>query len=531
MEKKMRVTFLKNHKQINLENTVTIMEAARKVGVDVNPICGGNGTCGKCKVMVTKGNDHQPTSQETTILSEEELQKGIRLACQCHVKEDMCVIVNTPSSDTSSANQEETLNSKPILSQHDPLGIAIDIGTTTIAFSIVNKKSKQRVITKTFMNPQRSYGADVISRIAYCYQNRRHIQELQQLLLETCRTEIKQALNQIQAKMTQVSETVIVCNTTMSHIYCGESVDGIAKAPIKLQVNGGTYIKTAEMSLFGEPVYLASNIGGHVGSDALACAIATNLENETRTVLMIDVGTNGEIILAHNGQLVACSTAAGPAFEGANISCGMCATEGAIVRYRMDRGNVSYEVRGNVDPIGISGSGIIDIIAEMCRCGAIDETGRINEIHWPLGSTSGDGSLELTNKNRPRASTQENRPQAIHLTQQDIRQVQLAKAAIMAGIKTLLSQYSLTESDLDEVLLAGSFGSNITIANGVDIGLLPRVPLQRIRYVGNGALAGAEQILLAESKGNVEKFAKSIHHLELADTEEFNKTFVDCLNF
>lgn len=526
----MKITFLPSNQIIEVQEAATILEIAKQYGYLIDAPCAGNRTCGKCKVLVTKGNDYRYTKEEEYALTEEERLRGYRLACCCKVGNEMCCILPqqrkkdqqvSPMNYTRIEKRERKTRTG-----REKLGIAIDLGTTSIVMSIWDMEHKVLLGKTSMMNPQRDYGADVIARIQYSYQSREKVKKLQQLVVEACNAKIKEVLEQAGYSEELIKQYVVVGNTTMCHLFLGYSIDGLAKAPVTMEYTGDCERRAKDIGLCGTVetmVYVLPSIGGHVGADALSCALAIELEQQKGNCLIIDVGTNGEMILKTEDRMVACSTAAGPAFEGANITCGMSAVSGAITRVFEHGENLVFETVGNVAPIGISGSGIIDILSVFLNKGKINKTGNINTND--MENIHGRPSISITKGKVAQPS--------VYLTQEDIRQVQLAKGAIYAGVEVMLKECGVDKSKLDHVYLAGTFGSNINLRNGIRIGLLPDIPIERIQYLGNAALQGAEAVLFQKEEKRIQsnRLANKIYHLELANIEKFQSIYLQELNF
>lgn len=509
----MKVTFLPANVSVETDGTNTIYELAIKHGIFIESPCGGNKRCKKCKVVISRGNVGEYSREELQILTKEEREKQIRLACCFKPREDTLVLVTSQAMEKEKVVAKESVESKAAR-----LGVALDIGTTTLEYALYNLDSKQFIFSTRFENPQRRYGADVISRLHYMQEAPDKVKELQQVLITTLNQSFAQELEGLQLKSEQIERIVCVGNTTMTHVLVNASIDSLAVAPCHMTYSGGEVLDAASLGFFIHPkgtVVVLPNVEGHVGADLLSCVLATKLGEKKGNHLLLDVGTNGEMALVKEdggkSVLYCCSTAAGPAFEGGNLSCGMTAKVGAITRVNVLSQKLIYQVVGNVKPIGISGSGIIDALALMLELGFIDETGKLEERFHGSFPLDQDG---------------------LSLSQEDIRQIQLAKGAIAAGVNMLLKKAGLTISQIDSLTLAGAFGSNINLKHGITIGLLPRISVTRIKAVGNAALKGAIQILLQEeSLEHALRLANEFTHIELANEKEFQEEFLVELNF
>lgn len=535
----MKIQFLPMNQRIEVEAGTNLLEAAWECGITMNAVCSGNGTCGKCKVLVTKGNQKDYDEIEIKQLTNEELESGMRLACRIKVDEDITVIVPSESRNKQKNKEflevkrtNDIINSKE-KDKNGNYGVAIDIGTTTVEACLYNMDTKLKLVRLTKENPQKVFGADVISRITYSNKSTKNLEKLQELIINCCNSIISELLETCNIiNKNYVKEVIVVANTTMSHIFLGKSVMGLAKSPFEPAYKGMVRHLNHEQKLLMNPeaeIILLPGISGHVGSDTLGGILATNLSHQKGVHILIDIGTNGELVLSKDGDLICCSTAAGPAFEGASILQGMRAVKGAIKGVNIIGEDISLDVIGETEAIGICGSGIIDAIAELKKAGIIDKTGRIlsrEEVNSPLARhiMEEDGMQFLLS-----SSYHGNR---VVITQQDIREVQLAKAAIYSGTVSLLCEAGAAIKDIDRLYLAGSFGSNLKIKNAIEIGLLPRMDSNKIILIGNGALDGAIKVLLADIPiSEVTIVSENIKHIELANSEEFQRRFIEAINF
>ncbi|MGN1179798.1 MAG: ASKHA domain-containing protein [Suilimivivens sp.] len=440
------------------------------------------------------------------------------------------------------------LNFKP--DKQTGYGLAFDVGTTTVAGMLVDLSSGEILAAKTCVNPQRIAGSDVAGRIAWCRkseENRSRLQsltikkldELAEELWEQASWEGLCATKKAQ-KALPVRKAVIVGNTVMCEIILGLDLKGLAKAPFHKEYEGSVkrtgkeldfvYLKDAEITVL-------PSVQGYVGADALAVYTYVKNVDERKKILAVDIGTNGEILLLGEKGDYACSAAAGPALEGAAVTQGMGAAAGAIEEVRIlgsfPRQDISCRVTGHGKPMGICGSGLVDALAVLLKLKVIDETGYLlnagearkkgvpEQICRRLFTMEGENRILLTDEESP-----------VYLTAGDIRQLQLAKGAIRAGIEILLQKEGLRSEELSHLYLAGAFGSYIKIENAVSIGLLPDIPRERISHTGNCAGTGAVMALLSEETiKNMEQYAKKIRHVELADEERFQELFFHFLAF
>lgn len=421
----------------------------------------------------------------------------------------------------------------PPNSARGALGVALDIGTTTLAAGLVDLDTGKVVALDAELNPQIAFGADVISRIVYMQdspEKRERLQKelikgLNQLLLRMCRNTRRQR--------ERIFEATVVGNTTMLHSLLGLDARHIALAPYVGALNRALCVPASELGLQIHPqgkVHILPAIASFVGADTVAVILATRLYQMPVPRLAIDIGTNGEVMLATKDGVLTASTAAGPAFEGGRIKFGMRATKGAISSFQAAP-SLDYTVIGSSVAQGICGSGLIDLVAELFRAGVLDRTGRML-----LPSETGSAlAAELAQRVRVRGDEREfvvfkNGETEISLTQQDVRELQLAKGAIRAGIELLIKEANISTGDIQEVLLSGVFGNYINREKAVILGLIPPFPLDRIHFIGNGAMDGALRALLnVEERHRADEVSAQVHHVELSGRADFEETFVRCL--
>lgn len=417
-------------------------------------------------------------------------------------------------------------------------GISFDIGTTTVVGNLwdLEKGTNLQMIGKT--NPQIIFGADVISRINYCEDDFAKFEIIRDKLTGCLNEIIKELLANNKIEKQGIVKVTVAGNTTMSHIFAGFNPNALARAPFTFSYSGEKVFKAREVSLNLDPetkVILLPNIAGHIGGDITAGILATRMEELKGMTLFIDIGTNGEIVLSKNGKIYACSTAAGPAFEGAFIYQGMRAEAGAIEEIKIKNGTVSFKTVEQSVPIGICGSGIIQVIGELLKTGIMDKSGRL------LIPAELDGvqlSNDLKKRIRESASGREfvivfkENKQDIVITQKDIREVQLAKGAIYSGIMLLLKELNEEVGNIDRLILGGAFGSYLNKKSAVAIGILPNINLDKIISAGNTAGAGASLVLLSEAeRKKAAHLAQKTEHVELANCSNFQEEFLKAMSF
>ncbi len=428
---------------------------------------------------------------------------------------------------------DEVVALEPPDSAKDVLGVALDIGTTTLAAGLVDLDTGKIVGLDAELNPQITFGADVISRIMYTQDGpgkreklqRELVKGLNQLLLRLCRNTGKER--------ERIFEATVVGNTTMLHSLLGLEALHIALAPYVGGVNRALCIPAEELGLLIHPrgkVYLLPSIASFVGADTVGVILAARLHQTKVPRLAIDIGTNGEVMLATKEGVLTASTAAGPAFEGGRIKFGMRAIKGAISSFQATP-SLDYTVIGGTTARGICGSGLIDLVAELFRVGVLDQKGRIL-LPSEISSAS---AAELAERVRVRGEEREfiifkDEEREVTLTQQDVRELQLAKGAIRAGIELLMKEAKVSPDDIQEVLLAGVFGNYINREKAVTLGLIPSFPLEKVHFIGNGAMDGALRALLSlEERRRADKISAQVHHIELSGRPDFEETFLRCL--
>ena len=466
--------------------------------------CGGHGKCGKCKAKVT-GSVTSLTESERSLLTEEEIQDGIRLLCQCYPTGDCTVL--TEETKTLSILIEGSDNLSVSTPMFSHFGIAIDIGTTTLAGRLYSHTG-DLLSSAGMQNPQTVYGADVISRIEYALKDKRALSASIRFGICTLVTILCEKSG---IHPEEVDALVLCGNTTMLYLLTETDVEPLSRAPFTLTRAFGEWDFASTLSLnvlhAQTRVFLTPVISAFVGSDTVCAILGARFAlSDEKTTLLVDVGTNGEIALSHRGTLRVCSTAAGPALEGVDISCGMRATDGAIDRVTLQEGTLLCHTIGESKPSGICGSGLIDAVACMLDAGLLDESGYLEE-DMVLAE-------ELT------------------LTQRDIRQLQLAKSAISAGILTLLHEADTSPAEVERFILAGGLGTTLNPSCAARIGLFPKALTVRCEAVGNGALDGASLLLLNEPLLPLAKsISQSAITVDLSRHPVFSKHFTEGMLF
>jgi uncharacterized 2Fe-2S/4Fe-4S cluster protein (DUF4445 family) len=527
--KHFRVVFRPDDKEISIHQGATLLYAAGQAGIIVTTPCGGKGTCRKCVVQLL------PSEQKV-------------LACQYRVESDLVVTVPPESrfyehkillhGVSPSDEVEPTIFQKyrALAGSGAILGVAVDIGTTTVVAKLVDMTDGRCLGTRAVLNPQTRFGDDVVSRIHYG-QTPEHLAEMQQVIVAGINQLLRKLCRQADAVASSIYEACIVGNTTMNHLLLGWPVEQLGRAPYRAWSVEAHDVPPGQLQLDMNPagnVHSVENIAGFVGADTVAGALAVDMDRVEDRVLLVDIGTNGEIVLGTREKLYAASCAAGPALEGARIKHGGRAADGAIEAVVLD-GDIDLDTIGDVPPRSICGSGLIDAVAVLLDLGIVEATGRFADRR-SLESKLPEAVLARVFESDGQPAfclayddSHTSRPSVI-LTQRDVREVQLAKAAIRAGIRILLSRSGMTDLDLDRVLLAGAFGNYIRPASAVRIGMLPNVPLDRIRSIGNAAVSGAQLLLVSdECRRRAAALARRIQYLEIAHEKDFGDTFADAM--
>ncbi len=467
--------------------------------------CGGKGKCGKCLVQLTPGGEK------------------IR-ACQTRVTGDMEVYLPDEMKMNIAGSDVKTRASE----FKGPLGVGIDIGTTTVVAHLTALPTCTRIATASGVNAQRTYGADVISRIQYCADNGH--EELTQVIREQLGRLIIQACEKAGAKPEDVHYISVAGNTIMQHLAAGLSPVGMGVTPFTpVTLFGDEWPAGDDLPVAKDAkIYFAPCVYSYVGGDITAGMLASDIESIPGTGVYLDIGTNGEIALKAGEKYYCCATAAGPAFEGAEIAKGMAAIQGAIshIRWNDDKG-LELTVIGDVAPEGLCGSGLMDALAIMVSTGAVDETGRLleseavsHEISKYLGKRDGKNVFWLS------------REHDVYMIPNDVRKLQLAKAAIAGGIETLLQTACIKAEDVDSFLLAGGFGSFLDQNSAATIGLFPKAFLPVARTMGNMAGEGAAMALCSESaREALQKMMANFEVIELGTSKIFNEQFIEQMMF
>lgn len=408
-------------------------------------------------------------------------------------------------------------------------GYAVDVGTTKIAGYLLDLNTGVVLAVDSLMNPQTSYGEDVISRITYASYSQDNLKKLQKAAIGGVNQVLKKLLNKTGINPREVYEMTVVGNTAMHHIFLGICPKYVALAPYAPAVKGGVDVKARELGVNINPggnVHALPVIGGFVGADTVAVILATEIYKRDELCMALDIGTNTEVVLGNRGKILAVSCASGPAFEGAHIKYGMRATSGAIEKVQIDPQTleVKYKTIDGVKPYGICGSAMVDILAEMLKAGIIDISGAFNkDVNSPRLRRGEDG-LEFVLAWGDETATGKD----IVVTQKDIREIQLAKAAIHTGCTILMRKLNVDESDIEALFIAGAFGSYIDPENARTIGMYPEISLSKVQIVGNAAGTGARMALVSEIiRKKAEEISRKVNYIELGAEPDFQAEFIN----
>lgn len=479
-------TVWKNNKEVKIEfsGSPVADEVLKSAGLLTSHPCGGIGKCGKCRIDIS-GNISEPDSEEKKF--------GCRLSCRVRLFGDATAKI--PDDIYMQIETQSNADIKPVLPMKGNYGVAVDIGTTTVALKIYSLKDGKLISSLCTLNPQTSVASDVMGRIEKAIKGE----------LETMQTQITSLLYKL---ISDASENidfpdvfVITGNTTMLYLLCGISPKSLSCAPFEADTLFGK-----EIPFFSNTAYLPPCINAFVGADITCAILASGMYEKKETSLFCDIGTNGEIVLFKDGKLYVTSTAAGPAFEGVGISCGCGSVQGAIESVFVKDGEIKTHTIGNTDATGICGSGLIDAVAVGLMLGKIDETGAM------------DGKFELSGN--------------IGLEPSDIRAVQLAKAAISAGIKTLLEISQTDISEINKFYIGGGFGSHLNIKSAIKTGIFPKELEKCTVILGNASLSGAERILM--NKNEIKKLfeiSENAVHINLGGNALFNEKYIEEMFF
>ena len=610
-----RVTFFPWEKTIDVEPDTTLLDAAEGGGVSIEALCGGQGMCGTCKVVVDEGEEtlSEPSKADRQVLSDDQLERGYRLSCRATVKEQGDVSVTVPPdsqktggivltegheleidldpavqkyhlelavptlennradlerirdairetydvevSDIDYLVQRELPNRMRAKETEDGLeatatvyreeeiidlepgysetmyGLAVDIGTTTVAAYLVNLKTGETEAISSLLNPQSNHGGDIMTRMRYARRNDDGREDLKASIREGINDSIEEVVAEAGIERDQIYESVFVGNTAMHHLYLGIDPTNVAGSPYVAARQAPIAVKARELDIDINPagyVYWLPVSGGWVGPDKVSVLLVSGHYKEPETTVCIDIGTNGEISVGNEDEMLVTSAPAGPALEGAEITHGVRAQAGAIERLSIDPESFepSWETIEDEPPNGLCGSGVIDALAELFATGVVDQRGKFRENldDHPRIRTNEDGEIEFVLVWAAEAAVDDD----IVLTQNDIRSVQMAKAAIQAGTRVLMEELDIENPD--RVLLAGAFGNYIEKASAMTIGMYPDMELEDVASLGNAAGVGAKMTLLDQKqRAEADRIIEEVEYYEIAGTDIFQEKFMESM--
>lgn len=484
-----KITLLPSLRVLQADPGENLLTLLRKHSLAPDAPCGGQGTCGKCDVLVNS---------------------TMEKSCQVVIDSDLTVTL--PEKHSLQILMPET--DQNLISNCSDIFGAFDIGTTTIVFSLLDSTTGKRLAVKAVGNPQSVYGADVVSRIRSALSG--SLSDQSKLVQNTMTTLIKDACQAADISPDSVKRICVVGNPAMQQLFLGISPRNLVDIPFHPVLTEAKELPCRNYLPIcpDAALQIVPDIAGYIGADTVGCLLATGMHKKEVMQLLVDIGTNGEMVLGNQERLVACATAAGPALEGANIRFGMRACDGAIDHVWLENGAVRFSTVGGGNPAGICGSGLIDAVAAFLDLGKINARGRIA----PGMELDGERILSITDQ--------------IYLTQEDIRQVQLAKGAICAGIRMMMDEMGFGFEDIDSCLLAGGFGTYLNPKSARRIGLLPPELLEKVCSVGNTAAEGAEMMAMDTNLFRFsEQLAAAVEPLELSSLPEFPKAYAAAMRF
>jgi uncharacterized 2Fe-2S/4Fe-4S cluster protein (DUF4445 family) len=506
-----KVKFIDEDIVIEVEKGTRLIDCIRKAGIKVETPCSCAGICGKCRVEAF-GELSPKTKEEEAHTNESDT----RLACLAKINGNVEIKFLKSESRLNTINRGFSIDVKADTSiKYDlicSLGVAVDIGTTGISVYLVDLKSGRVIDRVSALNPQTEYGGDVLSRITYAVKEEKGVDILSKCIREKINNMIKELIYK-RFNLEDIYRVIIAANTTMLHLFLGVNPESIAKAPYRAVFLDKEDFKAGDLGIeINEEGILTvlPSASAYVGADILSGIVAVDFQNKKQASIFIDIGTNGEIVVIKDGRMAATSTAAGPALEGMNISCGMRAEEGAIDSFNIDENStINFTTIGNVKARGICGSGLLDLVATLINKNIVLKSGRFNK-------TLKEFYLK----------------EEVYISQKDVRQIQLAKAAIASGIIMLLKEVSIDIKDIEEVVIAGAFGYYLNPESIKTIGLIPQGFKGRITFVGNSSVEGARLALINEGKlKEMSRIKNNIKVVELSTKEDFQNYFVKELSF
>ena len=617
---KVSVTFTSNNgdtqRTVHVHRDVTILDAARQAGIEIEATCGLRGRCRSCRVKILKGDTPPPTVQDTVQLGHDEVHEGFRLSCQTrmlgdtivrpmppkaeeghqilesgeseydnsHLHLDCGVVKTVVKAEAPVEEHHQTSDVEEIVSVMEDLsdetvplhiirkipqllrkdrgnitvstfdgkiidveagdttdriyGMAFDIGTTSVVGTLLDLKTGEQLASAGGVNAQSQYGGDLMSRIAYAQFDDKKLSTLRAKVLNQVNKYIRQCSDEAGIDPDHIYKIVVVGNTCMHHIFLGIDVTYVGLAPYAPVVRDNIVLPAGDLPLKSAPnaqVCLLPIIAGFVGADTVGCILSTRIHESDQIRVLVDIGTNGEVVMGSKDRLTACSAPAGPALEGAQIRDGMRGAMGAIEKVEVHK-DFECSIIGDVPAIGICGSGLIDAAAKMIDSSVMDSNGNLRKREMETlpakirerlcRGTNGSSEFVLVREQ------ESGRNHDIAVTQADVRQLQLAKSAIYSGIRMLQSVMEISDEEIEELMLCGGFGNYVNIESAKTIRLLPDLVHEKISYVGNAALLGAQMALLSETERlKTSEITRQIEHIALAARPDFQDIFVDSMAF
>ncbi len=527
--------------EIECQDNETILDALKREDIYVPAYCAGRGTCRKCRIQLLEG-DLEVTQADQKAFDAASLAQGVRLSCQARPKTECTILLCTEDEsdfdilttgaisadkDGKAPGTGTNAKDKEAFAGSGTYGVAIDIGTTTIAMELCELASGRTCAQDSRINHQRAYGADVISRIQASVDGNGKL-----LKMSICRdllSGILELTKQAEISAGQIKRMVISANTTMCHLLMGYPCDSLGASPftpVNIQTIYTDVYSVMEEMLEGSiftpdmakqtELVILPGISAFVGADIVAGLLVCDFAKSEDICMLIDLGTNGEMAIGNKFRRIATSTAAGPAFEGGNISCGTGSVKGAIYAVTLEDKAMAYKTIGNEAPVGICGTGVMDITAELIKHEIVDETGLLCDEYFETGVPVGKKSCG----------------EPIVFTQKDVREIQLAKAAVRAGIEVLLKRFGTDCSSLKTIYLSGGFGFRLDVEKAIFVGLLPEGFGGKICIAGNSSLAGAKACLLhADCLKTAKVLAEETEEISLGNDADFNDYYMDAMCF
>lgn len=498
----------------------SILDALVEHNPDFTAVCGGAGRCGKCGIRVMEG--YLPANSfDEKLYTKEEQDQGTRLSCKAYPDTPLTIkLLFQEESEFMVVSDYQTADGIASAGEEDPdgkYGIAIDIGTTTVAVQLISLPGGAAVATHSFMNHQRNYGADVISRIKASTEGKKDI--LKESICSDLAEGIRIVAETAKVKPEQIESVTIGGNTTMGHLLMGYDCKGLGEypfTPVNISLIEGKCSEILGDDFLDVPLKVIPGISTYVGGDIVSGMYSCGFQEKKKCCLLIDLGTNGEVALGNSEKIFVTSTAAGPAFEGGNIQWGVGSIEGAISSIIIDENGPRIKTIGDKPPIGICGTGVLEAVSELVKLELVDETGILEDDYFDDGY--------------PLAETESG--EKIVITQKDIREIQLAKAAVRAGVETLFLRYGISKDEVETVYLAGGFGFKLDQDKAIAIGMLPEEFRDKTETVGNSSLAGAVKCLVESNAWEVtQKLADKSTEINLSGDADFNRLYMECMYF